>query len=83
MPDSAQKCNQTSLICSDYYLGCMSGKSAHANFYPENVGASDPDIKFDISGHMNVSWEMSTSPYPAGSAQVSRGVHSGEYQRLP
>lgn len=82
LPDSAQQCNQTSLICSDYYLGCLSGKQAHADFYAENVGASDPDINFKIEGYLNVSWEMSASPYPAGGAKASRGVHSGECQPL-
>ena len=80
LPAAAQQCNQTSLICSDYYLGCASGEQAHAYFHPDDVGASDPDIAITISSDPPaVKWEIPPSAlFPAAGARASRGVHSGE-----
>ena len=79
LPAAAQQCNQTSLICSDYYLGCVSGEQAHAYFHIDDVGASDPDIMLTTSSDPPaVKWHIPTSAqFPAAGARASRGVHSG------
>jgi hypothetical protein len=76
LPASLQTCNQSSLKCSDYYLGCASGEQGSIAFDPNSVGVGN-GASFTVSAdRQTVKWSGSDS---AGAAFASRGVHSGKY----
>ena len=80
LPDNSERCNQTSLQCSDHYLGCLSGEAAFIAFFDEDAGSSDYKVNPVISqDQLAVTWAAMQDLDSAGAALASRGVHSGKY----
>ena len=74
----AESCNQTSLVCTDHYLGCASGLFAEVGFDKQDAVANqaekDPTVSNDS---LAVTFHNES---PAGGVAIAwRGVHSGKY----
>ena len=77
----ADRCNHTSLVCSDHYLACQGGAQAHTEFQAEYVGGVPAEIETTVSDDgLGVTWSAIPGPpsTASGAALVSRGVHTGK-----
>ena len=78
LPNNSEQCNQSSLVCSDHYLGCASGEQARIRFMPNDAGAVQAEVIISPDMH-TVKWGAMSSFDGSGAAAASRGVHSGKY----
>ena len=78
LPDKSERCNQTSLVCTDHYLGCASGLRAEMGFDAQDAAARQALRQPSVSQNMlEVTFHQGS---PAGGSAIAwRGVHSGKY----